>query len=51
MSDEITSRYLEDTNYEAYPLHQRLDDCVQDLTLKTLEFEELQGKNPSSNNT
>lgn len=44
MTDEIAKRFLENPDFETYPLLSRLNDCVEELTLKTLEYEELQSR-------
>lgn len=42
MTDDLEMHYLNDPDYDSFPLKQRLEECVQSLILKNLEYEELQ---------
>ena len=44
MTDELEMRYLNDPDYDSFPMRQRLEECVNNLILKNLEFEDLQCK-------
>ena len=43
MTDDLELRYLNDPDYDSFPMRQRLEECVNQLVLKNLEYEELQG--------
>lgn len=41
--DDLEFKYLNDPNYDAFPMKERLEEVVYSLIQKNLEFEELQG--------